>query len=272
VKAVFLALVIGGLIVGLLRLTITRIEPRMAFFPMTGEDETPGDLGIDYEPVTLRTSDGERVHAWWLPHEKPLARAVFLHGNGGNLSVWLRVIAGIYRAGIAVYALDYRGYGLSTGNPTEKGLYRDVDALIDDFWRSRHAAGAPAIYWGRSLGGSMAAYAASRRPPDAVILESPFPDALSLISHYPHLRALSWLSTYRFPTVKFLRDYSGPLLIVHGDRDTVVPHSEGRRVFDRLGGAKEFVTIPGADHNDLHLVNPAAYWDAILRFVRKTAG
>ena len=99
------------------------IEPRFAFFPTTGESETPAASGIPFQSTTLTTADGERLRAWVFPQPAPKAVVLYFHGNGGNLSIWLPILAGIHRQGYEVYAIDYRGYGESTGGPTERGLY-----------------------------------------------------------------------------------------------------------------------------------------------------
>ncbi|HEU4994464.1 MAG TPA: alpha/beta fold hydrolase, partial [Gemmatimonadaceae bacterium] len=147
-------------------------EPRFAFFPSTGESVTPRDYGVDYQPLTVETRDGQKLRGWRLRGPEVRARILYFHGNGGNLSVWAPIVTGIARRGFSVFAFDYRGYGLSTGRPTEQGLYRDVDAIIDQFWASPADDGAPVVYWGRSLGVAMATYAATIRKPDGVILEA----------------------------------------------------------------------------------------------------
>src|SRR5688572_30643276 len=104
------------LVVALVVLTwlVRRAEPRLAFFPLKGEDVTPSSLGIDYTPSTVETDDGERLRVWHLPRPDPQARVVYFHGNGGNLSLWSEVLAGLWHQGLEVIAVDYRGYGLST--------------------------------------------------------------------------------------------------------------------------------------------------------------
>src|SRR5262249_4759021 len=107
------------------------IEPRFAFFPLAGESTTPGAFGVRFEPVTISTADGERLKAWRLfAAGAPRALVVYFHGNGGNLSVWAPLISDIARCGYEVIAVDYRGYGESSGTPSERGLYRDVDAVV----------------------------------------------------------------------------------------------------------------------------------------------
>jgi uncharacterized protein len=113
-----------------LALAVRWLEPRLAFFPTAGEQETPAALGLIYESVTLTTQDGARLRAWFLPNTEARALVVYFHGNGGNLSVWLPILAGIQKQRFSIAAFDYRGYGVSTGRPSEQGLYRDVDAAL----------------------------------------------------------------------------------------------------------------------------------------------
>jgi uncharacterized protein len=252
--------------------TVRAIQSRFAFFPSAGETTTPGDFGIPFERVTLSASDGVTLRGWWMPHPSPRARVLYFHGNGGNLSVWAPILAGIHRHGYALYAFDYRGYGASTGRPSEQGLYCDVAAAI--MWASEtEASGSaeaprvPLVYWGRSLGTTMAAYAASRRPPDGVILESGFADMRSLLRDSPPMAFLSLFSSYRFPTARWLGQVRAPVLVMHGDRDGVIPFAAGRTLFERIDGPKQFVMIAGGDHNDAAPPDPTAYWSAIDGFI-----
>lgn len=260
-------LIAGAVIAALgLGIGVRLLEPRLAFFPTRGESATPRDLGVAFEPMTIETRDGERLRVWTLPHPTPEAIVVYFHGNGGNLSVWTPILAGVQRQGFTVIAFDYRGYGESTGKPTERGLYRDVDALLDRVWRDALPAQS-IVYWGRSLGTTMAAYAATVRQPSAVILESGFPDARSLIRSSPPMAFLSLFSTYRFPTAELMQRVHAPALVLHGDRDSVVPYALGQQLFERIREPKQFVTLRGADHNDATPPDPAAYWSAIHAFV-----
>lgn len=252
----------------LLKLLVLWLEPRMAFYPLRGVQETPASVGLAFSDLRLPTVDGETLHAWWLEHPQPRAQVIFWHGNGGNLSLWLDAIAELRRRGFSVLAVDYRGYGASTGKPSEKGLYLDAEASMRIFGNSLKKPGIPVIYWGRSIGCPVAAYAASRTAPQALVLESPMPNVRTLLRSNPVLWLLSFLSSYRFPTSTFLQRSSVPLLVIHGDADGIVPFGAGRRVFaDAPTTRKTFVTIPGADHNDLHLVDTARYWRAIDEFV-----
>ena len=114
------------LVAGLVRL----VEASFTFFPLRGEDRTPSDFGVDYAALTATTADGEQLRVWHLPHAGARARVIYFHGNGGNLSLWADVIVELWRRRFDVVAVDYRGSGLSTGRPSERGLYRDVDATL----------------------------------------------------------------------------------------------------------------------------------------------
>lgn len=259
-------------LVAFIAVLVRLLEPRMAFFPYAGETTTPRDVGFPYEGLIVETKDGERLRAWLINPPKPgsqlRAHILYFHGNGGNLSVWAPILAGVVRRGYSVFAIDYRGYGISTGRPTESGLYRDVDAALERFWRMSPSR--PIVYWGRSLGGSMAAYAATVRPPDGLIMESTFPDVKTLVRTSPPMAILSLFSSYRFPAAEFLQRRSEPrppVLVMHGDRDGIIGFSQGRELFERIPEPKRFVTIPGGDHNDLTPPDPTAYWKAVDEFI-----
>jgi uncharacterized protein len=258
-----LLVLLGGAV---LKAFVASMEPRLVFFPFPGEDANPGSLGLRYEQVALATPDGERLAAWQLEPDEPRADVLYFHGNGGNLSLWLPVYAALHRQGYRVFAIDYRGYGLSTGSPSEEGLYRDAEAAA----RHAHAGrtpGRPLVFWGRSLGGAAAASAARSLPPDGLILESAFPTKTAVIRRDPVLRLLNLFASYRFDTVELLRGFERPVLVLHGDRDRIIPFALGRELFERLGGPKEFVAVEGADHNDFFDESHHAYWDAVGRFI-----
>jgi uncharacterized protein len=242
------------------------LEPRFAFFPSAGESTTPSEFGVPFTAVTLTTADGEQLRAWQLKGTDARAFVVYFHGNGGNLSIWAPILSDLAVHGFDVLAVDYRGYGLSSGRPTETGVYRDADALLDHL-STANAGSRPVIYWGRSLGTAVAAYAASRRRPDGIILEAGFPDAGAVVRTSPVLAFLSVFSTYRFPTAERLAGANTPALVLHGDADQVIPVALGRALFDRLTGDKTFVAIPGGDHNDAKPANERVYWGAIDKFV-----
>lgn len=266
------ALILLVVIAVTLWVVVMWLQPRMAFFPWTGVQETPASAGLAYVDLKIPTADGETLHGWWMEHPAPRAQVIYWHGNGGNLSLWLHVLAEMRKRGFSVMAVDYRGYGASTGSPSEKGLYRDAEAATKYFIDHLRKPGSPAVFWGRSLGCAVASYAASKTSPDALVLESPFPDVRSLFAGNPVMLALSLFSTYRFATTRHLESYRGPLLVVHGDADSIIPFRAGRQVFERAPTPlKTFAVLTGADHNDVHAGHPA-YWTAVDTFLEDPAG
>jgi uncharacterized protein len=261
-RTALVAAVLAGLV-----LMIRWLEPRLVFFPLRGEQATPEGRVAAWESLDIHTRDGETLRAWWLPHPDAAADIVYFHGNGGNLSVWLPVLLSIRAQGVNVLAVDYRGYGDSTGSPTEAGLYADADASV-----LRHqafaAATRPVIYWGRSLGGPVAAYAATVGRPDALILEATFPDKAAVLRGHPVLQALNLFGRYEFPTGRFLTSVHAPVLVLHGDADTVIPYDLGRELYAGLTGTKQFVTLRRGDHNDVHGPDDEDYWTPIRAFIR----
>jgi fermentation-respiration switch protein FrsA (DUF1100 family) len=269
-RTLLFAFVAAALCLGVLKVLVLALEPKVAFYPIAGQQTTPAAFGLEFEERRVRTSDGELIHTWLLPHPSPRAHVVFWHGNGGNLSLWAEVIVDIQRLGATVSAPDYRGYGLSTGSPTETGLYRDTDAIVGDLPAHREP-GVPLVYWGRSIGATVAAYAATVVKPDGLILEAAFPDRDAVLETAPVLRLLAVFGTYRFPTAELLKGYDGATLVIHGNEDEIAPYRHAERLFDGLRGEKRLVTIRGAHHNDLHLVDPATYRASIASFLDRVA-
>jgi len=259
----------------ILKILVLILEPRLTFFPFHRIDMIPADLGIPYEEHFIDTPDGARLWAWHLPCDQPVAELLFFHGNAGNLSKGrLELLADLQRHGFTVFVFDYRGYGKSTGSPTEKGVLADAAAATDYFWARIHRPGRAVIYHGRSIGGLTAAYAAGHRETDGLILEATFPDKKTLLQHYPFmLRFLGLFSRYELATAEYLREVSCPILMIHGDRDRIVPFPVGQDLYRRLETAdKRFLVIPGADHNDQATTGGELYWPGILEFASRIQG
>lgn len=262
--SVAVVLVLVGL---LLVLFVRQLEPRLAFYPLRGEPLGVDALGVPADAYTVPTIDGEQLRLWHLRPPAARARVVYFHGNGGHLALWSDVLVGLAARGLEVVAVDYRGYGLSTGQPSEAGLYRDADATLGFVRERLRNPPMPIIYWGRSLGSTVAAYGASRMLPSGVVLEAAFPDVRAVLEENPLLWALSWFSSYRFPTARWMQTVTCPVLVIHGDRDNVIPYELGQRLYHRLAGPKRFLTIRGGDHNDPAPADSTIYWGPIDAFI-----
>lgn len=255
---------------GLFKLFVIGIEPKLTFFPSPEIKATPADHGINFEQFRIPTSDGEKLTAWYLESDRPVARILFFHGNAGNVSSGrLDLLIGLCRHGFSVFVFDYRGFGTSSGSPSERGLYRDARAAANFFREELPARpDLPVIYLGRSLGGPVAARASTVEAPDGLILEATFPDKFTLLEEYPWpLRALAFFSRYRFDTIAHLSEFERPVLVLHGDRDRIVPLEVGKELYRQIpADRKEFVLFEGSGHGDLYSTQPERYWETLREF------
>lgn len=203
---------------------------------------------------------GASLSALHLRLPAPRGLVFFLHGNGGNLESWF-VNADFYRAAnFDLFMLDYRGYGKSGGRiESEAQLRADVRAA----WESVAPAyaGKPIVIVGRSLGSALAAGLAARVQPEATVLASPYCSMGELARlHYPFLPAA--LLRYPLDTCADVPRITGPLLLLHGEADTLVPIGQSERILARTPQAR-LVRVPGAGHNDLH--RHTAYLEALRK-------
>ncbi len=253
----------------LVKVLVLLLEPRLTFLPLRGLNVHPGCMEVAYRRFPLATADGETLQAWHLDNLNAEAEIVFFHGSRGNLSSWSSFLCNLHGHGYTVSSFDYRGYGESTGKPSEAGLYEDTQAFSQRFWTELHQVSKPVVYWGRSLGGAMAAFACTLHPPDALILEAAFPDLRSLLKRRPFVRLLATFGRYRFPTLEFLEKVDCPVLVVHGDADPVVAIEIARRMYELIRSPKEFFPVAGADHGNLPEIDPAEYWRRVSRFIAR---
>jgi uncharacterized protein len=198
--------------------------------------------------VWLETSDGVKIHGWWVEREGAPFATLFLHGNGQNITYYTPHVQEIVAAGSSALIIDYRGYGKSGGHPSEQGLYRDSEAgyiyLLGKGYRAEQM-----IIHGQSLGTAVAIDLASRRPCAALILEAPFTSASDVAGTVvPFVGPLLVRSFNSLPKIPWIR---APKLFMQGDRDEVIPLRLGQQLFAAAQGSKTFWVIPGAGHNDI---------------------
>jgi hypothetical protein len=237
------------------------------FFPEKRLDASPADYGLAWEEMHPITSDGLSLHAWHVPALGSRHLLLYSHGNAGNISHRLDRIARFHRMGLSVFIYDYRGFGQSEGSPDEQGLYRDAEAAQAQARAMADAQGQKLVLLGRSLGGVAAVWLASRRPVEGVILESTFTNLGAMArSVYPLPGLETWLKG-RFNSLGRMAAIKAPLLVVHGQRDSIVPLSLGRELFAAAPGPKDFYLIPNAGHNDTYLVGGEAYFQRVGAFL-----
>jgi uncharacterized protein len=246
-----------------------RLLHALLYFPARAIASTPAAAGLDYEDAAIHTADGERLHAWWVPAQAPpLGHVLLCHGNGGNVGDRVEAIALLAAAGFDVLAFDYRGYGRSSGRPSEEGTYRDARAVRDMLLRQPAVDPARVFYLGESLGAAVALELAHEHPPAGLILQSPFTSIRDMARlHYPLVpRALV---PDAYPSLRLIRALRVPLLVVHGERDEIVPPVHGEALYDAATCPKRLEILPGVGHNDLVSHAGAGWAEAIVTWARQ---
>ncbi len=229
-------------------------------------DTTAVSGSVGAQDVVLETSDGVKLGAWLLPPRGPDRGVAVLvaNGNGGNRAGRAPLAQALAAEGLTVLVFDYRGYGGNEGNPSERGLARDVRAAqqyLVDF-------GVPAeriVYFGESLGAAVVTELATSVAPGGLVLRSPFVDLASVGQvHYPFL-PVGLLLRDKFPLAEQLAGVTAPVAVVYGSSDSVVPADQSREVAEAAPTLKDLVEIPGADHNDAALVHGPEVIAAVVR-------
>lgn len=252
--------------VGLLLILYFR-QSRLVFHPFRGIEKTPATAGLVFEDVFVKTADGETIHGWFVPATSNTTRTLlFCHGNAGNIwnrmdAIWL-----FHDMGLNVSIFDYRGYGNSTGSPTEEGTYLDAEAVWNHLVRDRGIAPESIAVFGESLGGAVATQRAVQDKPGALIIESSFtslPDMAARL--YPFL-PVRWLCRFRYNTVDHLPRVRCPVFVAHSRADEMIPFSQGQRLFAAAPEPREFFEMKGS-HNGGREETGTSYEHAVRAFL-----
>ena len=208
--------------------------------------------------------DHASLYGWFVPGRPDRTLLIFC-GNGGNLTYRAPLLAAMRRElGASLFIFDYQGYGRSSGVPSEAATRADARAALA-YLRARPELDPRGIaYYGESLGSAVAVDLAADEPPLALVLNAPFASIRDMARHhYGLLGPLLGLVRTRYDSAARIGEVRAPLLVVHGERDVVVPVEQGRRLFDAANQPKRLLTVPRAGHNDLVGVAGAGYWDAV---------
>ena len=208
--------------------------------------------------MAFPTTDGETLHGWLLPAPAreagiPSPTILWFHGNGGNIGnqahdvAWMR-----HRLRVNVLVFDYRGYGCSTGRPTEVGVYRDARAALAFLLSRPEVAADRIVYLGRSLGAAIAVELAramtGTQPPAGLILDAAFTNTKDMARALHRYNPLRFLAPQRFDSLARIAQVDCPLLQIHGDKDELVPLELDRQLFAAVNGPKAFLLRRGAGH------------------------
>ena len=219
----------------------------LLYLPSRDILETPEE----FVELALETEDGERLHGWWIPASAPaIGHVLLFHGNAGNIGDRVPHVALLSAAGFDVLSFDYRGYGRSSGRPSEHGISLDARAAREALLRQDGVDSARVLYLGESLGGAIALALAVELPPAGLILQSTFTSVRDMARlHYPFIpRALV---PDAYPSLRIIPRLRAPLLVLHGSDDPVVPLMDGEALYEAAPDPKRIEVFAGAGHNDL---------------------
>ncbi len=253
------------------------MQPRLLYCPMKEVVYTPDGLGLDFENVVFSSSDGVRLHGWYIPCKKAQFTLLYCHGNGGNIMHCLDSINVFYNMGLSCFIFDYRGYGNSEGKTTEEGTYLDVMSAYKWLTEAKRIPPEKIILFGSSLGASIAAQLASMRSRGlagkvkaaALVIESGFTSFVDIgRKFYPYM-PVRWFARFNYNTLDYIKAVGCPVMIIHSRDDELVPFEFGLQLYEAANEPKEFVEIFGS-HNDCFLVSIEAYkhaWTKWLKFL-----
>jgi len=260
VKWFMIYAVVGyGALIALLYVTQRAIQ----YFPERLRT-APATAGLPQaQEIVLETADGERVITWHVPPRDNKPVVLYFHGNGGSLRIRVDRFRALTADGTGLVALSYRGYGGSSGAPTEAGLKADALAAYA-FTTARYPA-QRVVLWGESLGSGVAIALAAEMPVGHLILQSPFTSAADVGAQHYWFVPVRLLMKDQFRSDLRIGKVTAPVLVLHGDRDNVVPMALADRLYGLINAPKRFVRFAGAGHDDLG----AQAVEAAKQFIRE---
>jgi uncharacterized protein len=210
----------------------------------------PSAIGLpEAEEAVLDTADGEHVIAWHVPPREGQPIFLYFHGNGGSLRWRVERFCTLITDGSGLVALSYRGYGGSSGRPTETGLVEDAAAAYA-FAIARYPA-EHIVLWGESLGSALALAVAAEKPVGHLVLEAPFTSAADVGAQHYWFVPVRLFMKDQFRSDLCASKVTAPVLVVHGENDTIVPMTLGKRLYSFIQAPKRFLRVAAAGHNDL---------------------
>lgn len=242
-------------------------EEKMIFFPSPYDSEAYGRRSLaPREDVFLTASDGVTIHAWFAARDAKAPTLLWFHGNAGNIADRLDQLELLHEGGFNVFAVDYRGYGRSEGTPNEQATYLDAAAAYDALAARPDVDSNRIVAFGQSLGAAVALDLALSRRCERVVLEAPFTSVPAMASAAYPVPGVSYLVRTKYDNLSKAARLVTPLLVIHGDRDEIVPFPMGQALHAAAAGPKEFWAVHGAHHNDVYLVAGAEYVRRLRRF------
>ena len=241
------------------------LERRTMFYPMKEIEYLPYQLGLKYEDVFFRTSDGIEINGWFVASADARYTVIFCHGNAGNISHRLQKIKFFHDLGCNTFIIDYRGYGRSKGKPSENGLYSDIQAAYD-YLLSRNITPDEIIGYGESIGGAVIIDLVSKKKLKALIADSTMTSAKDMAkSVFPFLPSRIFAS--RLDSINKIKSVAIPKLMIHSINDDIIPFRLGKRLFEEAPGPKEFLEVHGS-HNSSFFESEGIIREKVASFLK----
>lgn len=235
--------------------------------PSRRVETTPASSGLAFETLKIATEDGETLEGWYVPASNPRATLLYFHGNGGNIGHRVELVEMFHRLGLNVLIFDYRGYGNSSGKPSETGTALDAEAAWRHLVEARRVPAGEIVLYGESLGGAVAARLAQSRAPRALVLYAAFTSIPDMARHYYPYLPTTLLARYRYDTRAALAALRCPLLILHSRDDEIVPYRHGEELLAAAPEPKKLVELRGG-HNDAPFVSRKRFMPAIAELLQ----
>jgi uncharacterized protein len=268
-KKVSIAAVIAGVALYLAGITaLWAFQRDLMYFP-DGLPRVPPsyyEMLDGVQEVSFTTADGLELVSWYAPAPANRPTVVLFHGNGGSLRGERYRLKHFKDAGLGVLLLAYRGYSGNGGSPSEQGLYADARAALD-WLQTNGVDGRSIVLYGISLGSGVATKMAAEREVGAVVLESPYTSTVDVAAWRFPVVPVSWLMEDRFESLARIGSITEPVLVIHGDKDFVVPQRFGKQLFEAANEPKQGFWPHGVGHND---VFDNGGFDTALEFIRRT--
>ncbi len=226
-------------------------QSHLIYFPGMGREivTDPDQIGLAHEPIEIPTADHQNLHGWFVPAAEAKGTVLFFHGNAGNISHRLDYLSMFNRLGYNTLIFDYRGYGQSSGKPSESGTYQDAVAAWHYLIEVKKIKPSSIVLFGESLGGAVAAWLAKREKPGMLVLASVFTSVPDLAAQiYPFL-PVRQIARFEYNTLDYLRAVTCPVFVAHSPQDEIVPFSHGQDLFQVASEPKQFLTLQGGHNN-----------------------
>ena len=204
-----------------------------------------------YQDVEVATADGLVLRHWFRPPARTGMPVVMVfHGNAGDIGDRVPKFESLLHSGFGLFLAEYRGYGGNPGRPTQEGLVADGRSALA--WLKEQGIEPDRIVlYGESLGSGVAISLAAEQPVGGLILEAPFSSLADVSQHHYWYLPARWLILDKWASIDLIGQVTAPLLVIHGERDTIIPIRFGRRLYEAAEGSKDLLVIPDGGHNDL---------------------